>query len=120
MTDPVLASLSARRIIILRALNLGDLLCATPAFRALRRRFPAAEITLIGLPWARDLVGRSPYLDRLLTSPGFPGLPEVSYEPERTEAFLAKRRQEEYDLAIQLHGSGRTTNSLIAAMGARA
>jgi len=120
MTHPLLASLTERRIIILRALFLGDLLCAVPAFRALRRRFPEAEITLIGLPWARDLIDRLPYLDRLVLSPGFPVLPEVPYDPDRTEAFYARCRGEGYDLAVQLHGSGRTTNGLVAAMGARA
>lgn len=119
MTRPALATLEARRIIILRALNLGDLLCAVPAFRALRRRFPDAEVTLIGLPWAEDLVARLPYLDRLLPSPGFPSLPEVPYVPKRTAAFFAQLRREGYDLAIQLHGSGRTTNSIVATLGAR-
>ncbi|MEA2511755.1 MAG: hypothetical protein QOJ59_1242 [Thermomicrobiales bacterium] len=119
MTQQSLAALAPRRIIILRALYLGDLLCALPAFRALRRRFPATEITLIGLPWARDLADRFPYLDRLLPFPGFPGLPEVPYEPARTEAFLAKAREAEYDLAIQLHGSGSYANDLVAALGAR-
>jgi ADP-heptose:LPS heptosyltransferase len=115
-----LGSLSARRIIVFRALYVGDLLCAVPAFRALRRRFPAAEVTLVGLPWARDFVDRMPHLDRLLLSPGFPGLPEVPYDPARTEAFYARVRREGYDLAIQLHGSGRSTNAMVAAFGARA
>ena len=117
--EQTLSTLSAKRIIIFRALFLGDLLCATPAFRALRSRFPEAEIALIGLSWAQDFVDRLPSLDRLVLSPGFASLPEVSYDPERTQAFLADRRSEEYDLAIQLHGSGRTTNAIVAALGAR-
>jgi ADP-heptose:LPS heptosyltransferase len=119
MTKPPLTSISAKKIIILRALFLGDLLCSVPAFRALRHRFPEAELTLIGLPWAQDLVNRSPYLDLLLPSPGFDSLPEVPYDAERTAAFFAAQREAGYDLAIQLHGSGRNSNTIVAALGAR-
>jgi len=81
-----------RKIVILRALFLGDLLCATPAWHALRQRFPEAEISLIGLPWAKDMVERLPYIDRLLPFPGYPGIPEIEYCAERTEAFLSAVR----------------------------
>lgn len=109
-----------RRIAVFRALFLGDLLCATPALRALRRRFPAAEITLIGLPWAADLVARLPSLDHFESFPGFPGLPEVPDRPEATEAFLTRARAHGYDLTLQMHGSGRVSNGVAAALGARA
>mgnify|MGYP001442260793 CR=1 FL=1 len=107
-----------RRIAVLRALHLGDLLCATPALRALRRRFPSAEITLIGLPWSADLVGRLPDVDRFAPFPGYPGIPEVPYEPARTHAFLAEARARPFDLAIQMHGSGTASNGFIASLGA--
>src|SRR6267378_3988253 len=68
-----------RRIVVLRALHLGDLLCATPALRELQRRFPQAKITLIGLPWARDFTERLAYIDRLLPFPGYPGILETDY-----------------------------------------
>ena len=48
-----------RKVVIVRANRIGDFLCATPAFRALRAALPNAEITLVGLPFVRDLVARS-------------------------------------------------------------
>jgi ADP-heptose:LPS heptosyltransferase len=117
--DMTLVSASQpRRIAVLRALFLGDLLCATPALRALRTRFPDAEITLIGLPWAETLIEHVPTIDRLAIFPGWPGIPEVPYDAARTEAFLAEHRGR-YDLAIQMHGSGPASNAFVAALGAR-
>ena len=107
------------RIAVFRALFLGDLLCATPALRALRQRFPEAEITLIGLPWARELVARLPCVDRLEEFPGYPGILEVPYQTRRTEEFLARARATGYDLALQMHGSGQVSNGFVAALGAR-
>src|SRR4051812_22244430 len=113
-------SIPPRRIAIVRALYLGDLLCSIPALDALTRRFPAAEITLIGLPWARALTARLPAVERFAEFVGYPGLPEVPPDEHRTAAFLDAARQRRYDLAIQLHGSGEVTNDLVAALGAGA
>lgn len=108
-----------QRIAILRALYLGDLLCATPAFRALHERFPAAELTLIGLPWAAEFVDRSPHLNRFLAFPGYPGLEDEPEIPGESEPFFAAMRGEEFDLALQLHGDGSASNGFVAALGAR-
>ncbi len=108
-----------RKVAVVRASRIGDFVCATPAFRALRRALPAAEITLIALPFARELVARSPHLDRFEEFPGFPGIAEQFFDPRRTAGFLRRMRGERFDLALQLHGSGRYANPFTLMLGAR-
>jgi ADP-heptose:LPS heptosyltransferase len=108
------------RILILRALQLGDMLCSVPALRALRARFPHARITLIGLSWARAFVRRfSGYLDGFLPFPGFPGLPGQISHGRGYCAFVRSAIALRSDLAVQMHGDGSLTNRIVASLGAR-
>jgi lipopolysaccharide heptosyltransferase II len=105
---------TVQRIAIFRALQLGDLLVAVPAFRAIRARFPRAEITLIGLPWAAAFVQRYQcYIDRFVEFVGYPGIKELAVHPESTCQFIAEQRRYGYDLLVQLHGSGQTSNPFV-------
>lgn len=109
-----------RSIAVIRALALGDMLCAVPALRAFRRAYPDARISLVGLPWSRELVGRfGAYLDEYLEFPGFPGIPEVVGEPERIVRFLGEMQARGFDLAVQLQGDGVAMNAFAALFGAR-
>jgi ADP-heptose:LPS heptosyltransferase len=100
-----------RKIAVLRANALGDYVFALPALDALRAAYPAAEIVLLGAAWhARFLTGRPGPVDRVVELPALDAV---------DDGFLAAMRAERFDLAIQLHGGGRLTNPLVAALGAR-
>lgn len=106
---------SVRRIGVLRALLLGDLLCATPTLRALAAAWPAAKMTLIGLSWARELARRLPTVHRFVEFPGFAGLPGRVPDRAALRPFLRAMRAAPFDLLVQLHGSGPIVNPLVAA-----
>jgi ADP-heptose:LPS heptosyltransferase len=109
-----------KKIIVFRALQLGDMLCAIPAIRALRSAYPEAEITLAGLPWAASLPGRFPrYLDKFIHFPGYPGLPEQGLNPQAFTSFLSAVQSANFDLAFQMQGNGSVVNPMVELFNAK-
>ena len=115
-----IAQIAPQRIAVFRALQLGDMLCAVPALRALRAACPQAAITLIGLPWARAFVARfADLIDDFMHFPGAVGFPEQEETDADLPSFIAQARRMRFDLAIQLHGSGGIANDIVFKLGAR-
>jgi ADP-heptose:LPS heptosyltransferase len=109
-----------RSVAILRALQVGDMLCAIPALRAFRAAFPDAHVTLVGLPWASDWVRRfDRYFDAFIAFPGYPGLPERVPREGEIASFMREMRARRFDAVLQLHGSGKIVNDLVRRFGAR-
>jgi ADP-heptose:LPS heptosyltransferase len=108
-----------RRIGVFRALQLGDLLCAVPALRALRHAFPDASVTLIGLPWASAFARRFRHVvDGFIAFPGHHALPERAPEPAAWPRFIREVRKARFDVVLQMHGSGAVTNAIVREAGA--
>lgn len=108
-----------KKIGILRALQLGDLMCSIPAIRALRNEFKNAEIFLIGLSNAKTFVHRFPqYFNGLIKFPGYPGLPEQPFDINEIVLFITEMQKQGFDLILQMQGNGNIVNPLCELMGA--
>jgi ADP-heptose:LPS heptosyltransferase len=108
-----------RKVAVLRPGRIGDYLCATPAVRALRRAVPRAELHYVALPLVRDLVERNPCVDQFVAFPGFPYIAEQFFRPRPALRWLSAMQGEEYDLVVQLYGSGVYANPIALLMGGR-
>ena len=109
-----------KKIIIFRALQLGDMLCHIPAMRALRHTYPQASITLAGLPWAKSFSERfNHYFDNFIWFPGYPGLPEQPVDAKLFVSFLNEVQSGHFDLALQMQGNGTIVNAMMELFGAR-
>lgn len=100
-------------ILVLRALQLGDLLCAIPAIRALKKAYRNSRIVLIGLPGSSGFASRfSNYFSGFINFPGFPGLIEQPFNATDFTSFISNLRRRKADLFIQMHGNGTISNDI--------
>ncbi|MDI3316075.1 MAG: glycosyltransferase family 9 protein [Bacillota bacterium] len=85
---------------------LGDTLFATPALRALRRRFPGAQVTVLAWSSNAELLAGNPAVDRLWEAEG----------PIELPRWLVTCQEARFDLAVGLSNVG---SWLAAFSGAR-
>jgi ADP-heptose:LPS heptosyltransferase len=94
----------AERVVVLRALGLGDLLTAVPGLRAVRWAHPRARVVLAAPAGLRPLALHTGAVDEVVdTEPLTPLAPELSGA----------------DLAVNLHGSGPQSTARLAGTAPR-
>ena len=110
-----------RRIAVLRGGGIGDLMFVLPAVESLLAAYPGAEVTLLGMPsHAALLADRPAPFAAVEVLPVHPGVREgTPTDPAATDAFVARVRSLELDLAVQAHGGGGNSNPFLLRLGAR-
>jgi ADP-heptose:LPS heptosyltransferase len=91
-------------VLVLRALNLGDLLAAVPALRAIRRHWPRHRIVLATHAWLEPFVELTGAVDELLPAHELQPLTAAAGRP---------------DVAINLHGRGPQSAAVLDAVRPR-
>ncbi len=109
------------KILLVRLDHIGDLLMATPAIAALRRKFPKARIDLLGGQRAVEIFRGNNDIDHVHTF-------EASwYDPRRGKEIwpidvvsaLWKLRKQKYDVSVDLRGDFRVIFLFLWLTGAR-
>jgi ADP-heptose:LPS heptosyltransferase len=99
-----------RKILFVRLDRIGDVVLSTPAFGALKKHFPGAELTVLLRSSTRGLLEQNPHVDRILTV-------------DRAGEFANVIRQlqaERFDLLIDPYDDWPLESALIAGLsGAR-
>ena len=88
---------------------IGDVVMATPAVRAVRERFPTAELVAVCKPYVSAILDGSPWFDRVILSD------KKGPRPQRSFAVIKQLRQSRCDAAVLFSNSFRT--ALLARLG---
>jgi lipopolysaccharide heptosyltransferase II len=96
---------AARRILLVRLRQIGDVVFTTPAVRALRCRFPDAHISYLVEPTSAPVVQGNPHIDDVIIAPPSRGGSGLVGEI----ALIRRLRRERFDLAIDFHGGPRAS-----------
>jgi ADP-heptose:LPS heptosyltransferase len=93
---------AVRRLLLVRLDNLGDVILATPAIRALRRALPQAHLTLLASPVGAQVATLNPDIDDVIVyrAPWMDPDSHLRHEPSRETSVIAEIRRRGFDATI--------------------
>jgi len=91
-----------KRILLIRLKGIGDVILSTPLFRALRKKFPEAEIHLLTRSFCEPVVRHNPYLNKVIVHP------EKSASLMEMFRFIGGLRANHYDWVVDLAAEPRS------------
>jgi len=104
------------KICVVKLDHMGDLLLATPVFRALKKAYPESKLTAVVNPGSAPILDGNPYVDSILSysAPWF--YRDLDRESMPSEILLRNNEvyknltKHHYDLVVNLRGDRRDTN----------
>lgn len=93
---------AARRILVIRLDNLGDVLVTTPAIHAIKATLPQAELTLLASPIGAQVGRLNPDLDDVIVyqSPQMDPWQELPQDSAREQRMIALLKERSFDGAV--------------------
>ena len=96
-----------KRILVVKLSDIGDVLTATPALRALRESFPAAHLDALVPPHSAPVLAESPLVDDVIVFDKFQyDRPIDAFKPSSLAAlarFARHLRRQRYNCLVVLH-----------------
>ncbi len=85
------------KILVVKTHAIGDLLMVTPSLRALKKKFPSADIDLMTGSWSSGAVKHNPYINTIIEVPD-----EVFHGKKlfRLTKLIKRLRHNKYDMAF--------------------
>ena len=83
------------KILVIQTAKIGDLVCATPVFQAIKKKFPSSYLSAIITSKTKDILKNNPRLDEIILITDYPGIMEKI-------RLMKKLRKAEYDWVINL------------------
>lgn len=101
--DGMNAWLLARRLLVIRADNIGDVVMIGPALRAIRRSLPEAELTLLASPAGAEAAPLLPWIDDVICRRVlWQDLGRLAFDPARERALIEELKERAFDGALIL------------------
>jgi ADP-heptose:LPS heptosyltransferase len=102
----------ARRILVMRLDNIGDVVMTSPVLRALKENLPEAHITLMASPGGSEAAPLLPWVDEVLPwRVLWQDLGRLSFDPAREWGLIETLRKGKYDAAIILTSFKQTPHA---------
>ncbi len=86
-----------KKILIVQTAKIGDLVCSTPVFREIKRKYPESYLAVICLGMASSVLENNPHIDEIILADNF-----IKGGFFKKLAFISKIREKKFDTCFTL------------------